>query len=140
MNKKCFESWNRKKEKKARFKRKIRRLRKRGCVIYGGYIPIGSVLKEMPDKEEQKLSCTETFIKGIKTLLASTTEDPICVRISREAAEILLREQEPTTPEIEGGGSVAATWWFVCGECHGDVGPYDHYCRECGRKIKWERA
>lgn len=30
--------WNRRKEKKARFKRKIARLRKRGVIVYGGYI------------------------------------------------------------------------------------------------------
>ena len=39
--------------------------------------------------------------------------------------------------EIEGGG---LTWWYVCGECHSAIDRADKYCRECGRKIIWQKA
>lgn len=57
--------------------------------------------------------------------------------MAMEDAIRLLKEQEPVEPEMEGGGSEGSSWWFVCSECHTNIGPYDHYCRECGRKIKW---
>ena len=44
------------------------------------------------------------------------------------------QEPKPVEPEMEGGRT---GWWLVCGECHTQIGSNDHYCRECGRKIKW---
>ena len=35
-----IQKWDKRKEKKARFKRKIARLKKQGCIIYGGFIKI----------------------------------------------------------------------------------------------------
>lgn len=45
-----------------------------------------------------------------------------------------FKEEEATTAEIEGGGS---TWWIVCGDCHGPIDTNDHYCKHCGKKVKW---
>lgn len=45
-----------------------------------------------------------------------------------------FKEEEATTAEIEGGGS---TWWIVCGECRGQIDTNDHYCKHCGRKVRW---
>ena len=45
----------------------------------------------------------------------------------------LLKEEVPA--EIEGGGS---SWWYVCGECHTAIDKLDKYCRQCGRKVKWD--
>lgn len=59
------------------------------------------------------------------------------VRLSKEDAAYilgLLKEQEPLPAEMEGGGS---TWWMVCGDCHGSIDTNDHYCKHCGRKVKW---
>lgn len=54
------------------------------------------------------------------------------------AAETVRKAQEqlkePSVPEIEGGGT---TWWYVCGECHGNVDKRDHYCRHCGKELIW---
>ena len=51
-----------------------------------------------------------------------------------DAAE-LLKEQEPVECELEGGGT---TWWYVCGDCHGEIDNRDSYCKHCGRKVKQE--
>ena len=53
--------------------------------------------------------------------------------IAKVALE-LLKEKEAEV-EIEGGGS---TWFYVCGECHTSVSKHSKYCRECGRRLKWE--
>lgn len=50
------------------------------------------------------------------------------------AAISMLKEQEPVQAELEGGGS---TWWIVCGECRGPIDTNDHYCKHCGKKVKW---
>ena len=42
---------------------------------------------------------------------------------------------DPVESEREGGGS---SWWFVCGECHGEIGSSDIFCKGCGRRIKWQ--
>lgn len=42
---------------------------------------------------------------------------------------------EPVAAEIEGGG---ASWFHVCGDCHGSINWKDSYCCHCGRKVKWE--
>ena len=52
-----------------------------------------------------------------------------------EGMKELLKEQDPVPAELEGGGS---SWWWVCGECHGQISKGDRYCRHCGHEIKWE--
>ena len=47
------------------------------------------------------------------------------------------REKEPVPAETEGDGR-NGFWWYVCGECHGHISEGDHYCRHCGRAVKWE--
>ena len=56
---------------------------------------------------------------------------PFCKTIAS-----LLKEQEPLPAEFEGGGY---TWFYVCGDCHGQIDERDAYCRHCGRKVKWEK-
>lgn len=46
-----------------------------------------------------------------------------------------LGKQESVEAELEGGGS---TWWYVCGECHTTIDSRDRFCRQCGRRIKWD--
>ena len=46
-----------------------------------------------------------------------------------------MKGLKPVPAEIEGGGH---TWWYVCGECHTAIDRKDKYCRECGRRMKWE--
>lgn len=42
---------------------------------------------------------------------------------------------DPMPAKMESGG---ISWWYVCGDCHGDINLHDHYCRHCGRKVSWE--
>ena len=59
--KKKLKTWNKRKEKKARFKRKLARLRKRGTLIYGGFIELDGSLLDIgfiptpiyPDTDDQ---------------------------------------------------------------------------------------
>ena len=48
----------------------------------------------------------------------------------------MAKEQKPVEAELEGGGS---TWWYVCGECHGEIGRGDAYCKHCGRRQIWDK-
>ena len=51
----------------------------------------------------------------------------------RQAAEELER-LVPVPPDMEGGGT---TWFYVCGECHGQIDRADGFCRHCGRPTEW---
>ena len=45
------------------------------------------------------------------------------------------QEQEVwTVAEIEGGNH---TWWYVCGECHGQIDWHTPICPHCKRKVDW---
>ena len=41
----------------------------------------------------------------------------------------------PIKPDAEGG---YPSWWYVCGECHGEIGNGDSYCKHCGQKVLWD--
>lgn len=58
-------------------------------------------------------------------------------RVSEEfkkAAQDLER-MTPAETEMEGGGS---SWYITCGECHGVIDENDHFCKHCGRAVKWK--
>lgn len=40
-----------------------------------------------------------------------------------------------TEAELEGGGS---TWWYVCGDCHGEVKYLEDVCHHCKAVLSWE--
>ena len=44
-------------------------------------------------------------------------------------------KKKPADPEIEGDGR--SSWWYVCPDCHGAIDKDDHYCKHCGREIRW---
>ena len=54
-------------------------------------------------------------------------------RLKEDALELL----KPVPAETEGDGR-NVFWWYVCGECHGHISEGDHYCRHCGRAVKWD--
>ena len=41
-----------------------------------------------------------------------------------------------TVPEIEGD---RYGWFYVCGECHGQINWKDNICPHCGWRINWNR-
>ena len=54
---------------------------------------------------------------------------------AQDMAAKLLTKQIAKPAEVEGGGS---TWFYVCGECHGQIDERDRFCRHCGNKIGWQ--
>ena len=55
--------------------------------------------------------------------------------VSGKAAEELKR-LIPVKREIEGGN---ISYFFVCEECHGQVGGTDGFCRHCGHPLEDEK-
>lgn len=57
----------------------------------------------------------------------------------KQAIEHYFREQEPVKPNISCDGlpGEGGTWWYVCGNCSNEIDPDDAYCRNCGKKVKW---
>ena len=41
---------------------------------------------------------------------------------------------KPVEAEIEGD---RYTWWYVCGECHGEIDYKEQPCRHCGTPVIW---
>lgn len=54
-----------------------------------------------------------------------------------EAAE-LLKGQEPVEAKVMGESESHGSWWFACGACGHAIDPEDNFCRECGKKAKWD--
>lgn len=52
----------------------------------------------------------------------------------------LLKEQEPVEPRKENDGNPEpwTCWWYVCGSCGKEIDVHDRFCRQCGKKAKWE--
>ena len=69
----------------------------------------------------------------------------MCRELLGEDVIALLKAQEPVEPIID-------TYWETpsvydndvkitenrCGACGTEIEKWDKYCRECGRKVKWE--
>ena len=58
-------------------------------------------------------------------------------RMKRDALE-LLKEQEPVEAKTMRESKSYGSWWFACGACGHAIDLEDNFCRECGRKIKWD--
>ena len=94
-----------------------------------------------PDK-----GCADSFqaidetVQALKEMLREMQEPAEVKDWQREIMEsgaperLDFKEEEGTPAELEGGGS---TWWMVCGDCRGPIDTNDHYCKHCGRKVKW---
>ena len=50
----------------------------------------------------------------------------------------LLKEQEPVEAKVMGESKSHGSWWFACGACGHSIDTEDNFCRECGRKVKWD--
>lgn len=82
---------------------------------------------------------SEKVIGHLNDCMEASRRDNTWVFVRKDIVEdaiVLLKEQEPVEPELEGGGS---SWWHVCGECHGTIDDSDNFCRHCGRRIKHEK-
>lgn len=89
----------------------------------------------MPDRLKNTKKHLHTQIETAKRMKSDfvyilVSEAEKCLELA-EAEDTLIAQ--PVPAEIEGGGSV---WWYVCGECHGSIDSWDHYCKHCGRSVK----
>jgi hypothetical protein len=50
----------------------------------------------------------------------------------------LLKEQEPIEAKTMEESKSHGPWWFARGACGHAIDPEDNFCRECGRKVKWD--
>lgn len=85
----------------------------------------------MPDREKviRGLENTRKLLSNFVFPFSDDADAIIADTIS------MLKEQDPVPAELEGGGS---SWWWVCGECHGQISKGDRYCRHCGHEINWK--
>ena len=44
------------------------------------------------------------------------------------------KEQDSVIVEIEGD---RWSWFYVCGDCHGQVNWHEPVCSHCGRELNW---
>lgn len=82
---------------------------------------------------------TEKIIKRLKSQIAVCHEIDsdwisITVGTAKRILELITCEEKTARVKLEGGWP---SWWFVCGECHTQVGSCDKYCRQCGIKLDW---
>ena len=45
-----------------------------------------------------------------------------------------MNDDNPVSVEIEGD---RWSWFYVCGDCHGQVDWHDERCKHCGRRLDW---
>lgn len=62
--------------------------------------------------------------------------EPLSV-IVKKAIE-LMKEQEAVEAKTMGASKEHGSWWFACGACGHAIDPEDNFCRECGRRVKWD--
>ena len=82
---------------------------------------------------------TEKIIKQLKSQIAVCNEIDddwilITVGMAKRILELIGKTKKAKV-ETDGGWP---SWWFVCGECHTQVGRCDKYCRQCGLMLDWE--
>lgn len=73
----------------------------------------------------------------LKVAISQRDKDADLSIKSYQTSELMKDLAERITPaeaEIEGSGS---SWFYVCGECHGEIGARDQFCRHCGKPVEW---
>ena len=83
---------------------------------------------------------TEKIIKRLKSQIAVCKEIDsdwitITVGTAKRILELIEGKEKTAKVEVEGGWP---NWWYVCEDCHTQVGSCDRYCRECGGLLLWE--
>ena len=80
---------------------------------------------------------TKNLVKRLKSQIAAAKEvDGDFAYITIGDAKRILRMLERSRTvkaEPEGGGK---SWWYVCSECHGNIGRWDRYCKNCGGEVE----
>ena len=92
---------------------------------------IGKLIKDLRDIES---GATEAA-RGLRETDPKLSYTCFSIAEASGKAAEELKALIPMPAEIEGGGQHG--WFYVCGECHGNIGTLDKYCRHCGHPIDW---
>ena len=93
---------------------------------------------ECPYRPDNMGTCPHLDVLFSDALELLKAQEEKVVNLTTKIAE-LATEQEPVEPtigrcvEYDGHDS----WWYECGKCHTPIDPIDKYCRNCGRRLKW---
>ena len=91
---------------------------------------IRKLIMQLKDMEQAALDAAKN-LRSSDPRLSYTLfmNSELCGKAAEE-----LKGRIPMPAEIEGGDK---SYFFVCGECHGDIGSVDKFCRHCGHPIDW---
>jgi hypothetical protein len=92
------------------------------------------------DEGRTEMIPTEKIIKRLKSQIAVCKEIDsdwisITVGTAKRILELISGNEKKVKVDLEGGWP---HWWFVCDECHIQIGSCDRYCRQCGGLLDWE--
>ena len=91
---------------------------------------IMNLIKDLKTMEDVLLKAARAERDGDKRLSCCLYLDSAtCQKAAEE-----LKGRIPIPAEIEGGDK---SYFYVCGECHGNIGSLDKFCRHCGHPIDW---
>ena len=84
--------------------------------------------------------CRKTDCRGCPFLMEDCGirgKDKTVVPVKLLTAVVrLLERYKPIKVSLEGSG---CDWLYVCNECRTVVSRGDNFCKECGRRLDWER-
>ena len=89
----------------------------------------------MPDREKVIKAVEEAFDLVHSDFIGTDDFNEAEWEQNKTDALALLKKHIPVAYEMEGDGRTPF-WYWVCGECHGQIDSNDHYCRHCGQAIK----
>lgn len=95
----------------------------------------------MTDREKVNVvdglkTCAGTSCNGCP--YHKTIAPPCEAALMRDAAALI--KQEPVKPDVvfvNNPSPEPDQWLFICPICTNDVEKGDHYCKHCGRELKW---
>lgn len=96
---------------------------------------------------EDRLEVYYKYIEGLlgqpvmtHELALGSTMDKIKAAAREDFIALCQEDGSPVAAGIGGtrGAHGHRTWWYQCGVCGCPVDYGDHYCRRCGRGIRWQ--
>ena len=93
---------------------------------------IRKLIMQLKDMEEAALDAAKSFRQNDPRLSYTLFRNSeLCNKAAEELKRLI-----PVKREIEGGN---ISYFFVCEECHGQVGGTDGFCRHCGHPLEDEK-
>lgn len=95
----------------------------------------------------EKLGVYYRYVEGLlgrpvltHELGSSSVQAEIAARAREDFVALCQEDGSPVAAGIGGtrGEHDYRSWWYQCGVCGCPVDYGDHYCRRCGRAIRWQ--